>query len=112
MKHRKWVIAGVLLLTSPSLLPFSLEVIALVELFGLVGLWTIYSTYVTYWINHPVVKRIQNLVTTLDAQPQMCFSISAIKKHPQLLAHMFPIKGLLLAAMGFFWCNAVWVNLL
>ncbi len=42
MRSKKWIFAGILLIGGPSLLPFSLEVISIIELFGLFGLWTIY----------------------------------------------------------------------
>ncbi|HHG3395245.1 hypothetical protein [Vibrio parahaemolyticus] len=42
MRNKKWVFAAILLIGGPSLLPFSLEVISAIELFGFLGLWTIY----------------------------------------------------------------------
>ena len=34
MSNKKWMFAAILLISGPSLLPFSLEVISLIELFG------------------------------------------------------------------------------
>ncbi len=42
MRNKKWVFAAISLIGGPSLLPFSLEVISAIELFGFLGLWTIY----------------------------------------------------------------------
>ncbi len=37
MRNRKWIFAAILLIGGPSLLPFSLEVISLIELLGFLG---------------------------------------------------------------------------
>ncbi len=105
MKNKKWIFAAILLLLSgPSLLPFSLEVISLIELFGVLGLFTIYSTYVEYLVNHPRFKRGLQLATSWDAQPQMLFSLSDLKSYPPLAFHMFPIHSVLVWSLNIiFW---------
>ncbi len=57
MRNKKWVFGAILLIGGPSLLPFSLEVISAIELFGFLGLWTIYSSYAEYLVNHPRLQK-------------------------------------------------------
>ncbi len=95
MRNKKWMFAAILLISGPSLLPFSLEVISLIELFGFLGLWTIYSSYAEYLVNHPRFKRGLSLATIWDFQPQMLFSSSELKACPQLVFHMFPVQSIM-----------------
>ncbi|WP_282150727.1 hypothetical protein [Vibrio diabolicus] len=71
MKNKMWFFAIILLIGGPSLLPFSLEVISIIELFGLLGLWTVYSSYAEYLIKHPRLKRGASLATCWDLQPAL-----------------------------------------
>ncbi|HDY7997759.1 TPA: hypothetical protein ACGUON_004487 [Vibrio vulnificus] len=93
MRNKKWVFAAILLIGGPSLFPFSLEVISAIELFGFLGLWTIYSSYAEYLVNHPRFKRAVCLATSWDFQPQILFSPSELKACPQLIFHMLPVQS-------------------
>ena len=104
MKNRKWIFAAILLIGGPSFLPFSLEVITLIELFGFLGLWTIYSSYAVYLVNHPRFKRGLCLATSLDFQPQMLFSLRDLKACPQLVFHMLPVQSVMVWTLNIlFW---------
>ncbi|MBR9788327.1 MAG: hypothetical protein GYB40_10365 [Vibrionaceae bacterium] len=105
MKNKKWIFAAILLLSGPTLLPFSLELIGLIELFGLLGLWTVYSSYAQYLINHPYVKRGLRLATSWDMQPQLLFSLQELKTYPQLAIHILPFRSLLMWAIHVMFCG-------
>ncbi len=108
MKNKKWIFAAILLLGGPTLLPFSLELIGLIELLGFLGLWTIYSSYAQYLVNHPYVKEGVHLATCFDNQPQLLFSLSDLKSHPQLVLHMLPFRSILIWTIHLlFWGSLV-----
>ncbi len=112
MRNRKWIFAAILLIGGPSLLPFSLEVISLIELFGFLGLWTIYSSYAEYLVNHPRFKRGLSLATSWDFQPQMLFSLSELKACPQLVFHMLPVQSVMVWTLNIlFWGGVVWCHI-
>ncbi|CAE6948729.1 hypothetical protein ACOMICROBIO_FLGHMIGD_02979 [Vibrio sp. B1FLJ16] len=108
MKSKKWIFVVLLLLGGPTLLPFSLELIGLIELFGMLGLWTIYSSYAQYLLNHPHVKYGISLATSWDMQPQMYFSVQDLKAYPQLAVHMLPLRSIVLWSIHvLFWGSLV-----
>lgn len=107
MKNKMWIFAIILLIGGPSLLPFSLEVISLIELFGLLGLWTVYSSYAEYLIKHPRLKRGASLATCWDLQPQILFSFRDIKVFPPLIFHMFPVQSVLVWSLIFTFSGGV-----
>ncbi|KFK48206.1 hypothetical protein JS87_22915 [Vibrio vulnificus] len=109
MRSKKWVFAAILLIGGPSLLSFSLEVISAIELFGFLGLWTIYSSYAEYLVNHPRFKRGFCLATSWDFQPQMLFSLSELKACPQLVFHMVPVQSIMVWTLNIlFWGGVAW----
>ncbi|ENJ1737881.1 hypothetical protein AB0559_004595 [Vibrio parahaemolyticus] len=109
MRNRKWIFAAILLIGGPSLLPFSLEVISLIELLGFLGVWTIYSSYAEYLVNHPRFKRGLRLATSWDFQPQMLFSPSELKACPQLVFHMIPVQSVTVWTLNIlFWGGLAW----
>ncbi|EKF9749724.1 hypothetical protein Q5N45_12030 [Vibrio cholerae] len=109
MINKKWVFAAILLIGGPSLLPFSLEVISAIELFGFLGVWTIYSSYAEYLLNHPRFKRGLCLARSWDFQPQMLFSISELKACPQLVFHMLPVQSIMVWTLNIlFWGGVAW----
>ncbi len=109
MRNKKWVFAAILLIGGPSLLPFSLEVISAIELFGLLGLWTIYSSYAEYLVNHPRFKIGVCLATSWDFQPQILFSPSELKACPQLIFHMLPVQSAMVWTLNIlFWGDVAW----
>ncbi|MDK9778372.1 MULTISPECIES: hypothetical protein [unclassified Vibrio] len=113
MKNRKWIFAAILLIGGPSLLPFSLEVISLIELIGVLGLWTIYSSYAEYLLSHPRLKRVLRFATSWDVQPQMLFLPREIKSCPQLIVHMLPIQSTMVwTANIMFWGGLAWCYLI
>ncbi|MGF1689163.1 hypothetical protein L4C36_21250 [Photobacterium japonica] len=104
MNNKKWLCAAILLIGGPSLLPFSLEVIVLIELFGVLGLWTIYASYAQYLANHPNVKSALRVATSWDVQPQMLFSLRDLKAYPPLVFHMLPVQSILVWSVNIlFW---------
>ena len=104
MKNKRWLFAAILLIGGPSLLPFSLEVIVLIELFGVLGLWTIYASYAHYLVNHPNVKSALRVATSWDVQPQMLFPFSDLKAYPPLVFHMLPVQSVLVWSVNIlFW---------
>lgn len=109
MRNKKWMFAAILLISGPSLLPFSLEVISLIELFDFLGLWTIYSSYAEYLVNHPRFKRGLSLAISWDFQPQMLFSLSELKACPQLVFHMLPVQSVMVWTLNIlFWGGVAW----
>ncbi|EHH3729817.1 hypothetical protein J7290_001537 [Vibrio parahaemolyticus] len=109
MRNKKWVFGAILLIGGPSLLPFSLEVISAIELFGFLGLWTIYSSYAEYLVNHSRFKRGLCLATSWDFQPQMWFSLSELKACPQLVFHMLPVQSIMVWTLNIlFWGGVAW----
>ncbi|OOF28278.1 hypothetical protein BZJ18_05320 [Salinivibrio sp. IB872] len=113
MRNRKWIFAAIFLIGGPSLLPFSIEVIALVELLGFLGIWTMYSSYAEYLVNHPRYKRGLCLATSWDLQPQMLFSASELKACPQLVFHMFPVQSVIIWTLNIlFWSGLVWCHII
>lgn len=101
MKNKRWLFAAILLISGSTLLPFGLEVVLLIEFFGLLGLWTMYAFYAQYLANHPNSKRALRLANCCDAQPQMRFSSYGLKTYPQLVFHMFPIQSVQVGFMAF-----------
>lgn len=113
MGNKKWIFAVILLIGGPSLLPVTLEIISLIEIYGILGAWTIYTSYAKYLANHPRSKRALRFATGWDYQPQMLFTLSELKTCPQLVFHMLPVQSAGVWTMNIlFWGGMVWCLIL
>ena len=107
MKNKKWLFLA-LLVSGPTLLPFSLGIISLIELFGFLGLWSMYASYAQYLVSHPHTQKALLVGTCWDVQPQIRLSFDNLKAYPQLLFHMFPIKSVLIWTVNIiFWSSCI-----
>lgn len=102
MKNKKWIFAALLLVSGPTLLPFTLEFIALIEVMSGIGVFVIYSSYAKYLLAHPYVRRFYLLVTCFDGGDSFVPDWSVVKKSPDLLIHALPIKSLLFWSINLF----------
>ncbi|TOP48319.1 hypothetical protein CGH14_19470 [Vibrio parahaemolyticus] len=96
MTYKKWLFAAALLLSGPTLLPFTLEAIVLIEITGMAVL---YSAYSQWLFKHPLTVRACEVATSLDIQPQRVITKPDLRSLPYLFPHYLPINTLLVGAI-------------
>ncbi|TOD42461.1 hypothetical protein CGJ65_05870 [Vibrio parahaemolyticus] len=96
MTYKKWLFAAALLLSGPTLLPFTLEAIVLIEITGMAVL---YSAYSQWLFKHPLTVRACEVATSLDIQPQRVITKPDLRSLPYLFPHYLPINTLLVSAI-------------
>ncbi|EGQ8899787.1 hypothetical protein GKA42_08300 [Vibrio parahaemolyticus] len=96
MTYKKWLFAAALLLSGPTLLPFTLEAIVLIEI---IGMAVLYSAYSQWLFKHPLTVRACEVATSLDIQPQRVITKPDLRSLPYLFPHYLPINTLLVGAI-------------
>lgn len=64
MTYKQWFFAATLLLSGPTLLPFTLEAIVLIEVIGMAGVVALYSAYSQWLFKHPLTVRACEVATS------------------------------------------------
>ncbi|WP_299005748.1 hypothetical protein [uncultured Shewanella sp.] len=105
MTRKKWLVLMILLLSGPTWFPLSLELIAVIEFLGILGIGSVYSSYAQYWCNHPSTKHYWRLATSWDFQPQTFLEPKLLGVNPQLLFHFIPVKSIMV------WSAFLWLGM-
>ncbi|MCS0007286.1 hypothetical protein NB535_20460 [Vibrio parahaemolyticus] len=99
MTYKKRLFSAELLLSGPTLLPFALEAIVLIEIIGMAGVVALYSAYSQWLFKHPLTVRACEVATSLDIQPQRVITKPDLRSLPYLFPHYLPINTLLVSAI-------------
>ncbi|MBE5173211.1 hypothetical protein HJ046_18925 [Vibrio parahaemolyticus] len=99
MTYKQWLFAAVLLLSGPTLLPFTLEAIVLIEIIGMAGVVALYSAYSQWLFKHSLTVRACEVAKSLDIQPQRVITKPDLRYLPYLFPHYLPINTLLVSAI-------------
>ncbi|YCO04934.1 hypothetical protein ACB087_15700 [Vibrio sp. VNB-15] len=93
MNRKVWLFLAIILLSGPTLLPFGLEVISLIELIGVLGIWSLCSSYVLYLYSHPYTRRFWACITSPEQHLLIFIRMADLKRYPFLFIHLLPYRS-------------------